>query len=199
MEAYPLQWPLGYERTLPGSRKDSLFKQSMDKAQQNLRAQLKMMKATDLVVSTNIPVRKDGMMYADYMARRIDDPGVAIYFKIDGVSVSMCCDYYNRVWENIHALALAIEGLRTIQRHHVSEFIKRAFTGFTALPPAADTPENPIRIWDILGLPGKPDSISQVKNAYYEQAKVKHPDAGGSVSEWNELVNAYESATNFFK
>lgn len=110
MEAYPLQWSLGYKRT--NSRINSKFKQGMDASQRFLRDEINRLGARNLIVSSNIPVRKDGGLYSDYMSRKMDDPGVAIYFKYKGKDISMCCDQYRSVWENIYALGKGIEALR---------------------------------------------------------------------------------------
>lgn len=75
-EAYPLCWPAGYKRTSP--RIQSRFKTTMDAAQRFLRAEVIRLGGSDLIISTNIPVRNDGGLYADWMRKKIDDTGVAI-------------------------------------------------------------------------------------------------------------------------
>lgn len=195
IDAYPLSWPVGYKRTT--GRISSPFKQSMEKAQQFLRQELNRMGASGLIVSSNIPVRKDGMFYTDWMNRKIDDPGVAIFFVYHGKDVTMCCDQYLRIWENIYALGKAIEALRGLERWGVSDFLDRAFTGFTALPPSI-TPE--VNIWHVLGLTEKPATLKEVINAYRKKAMVLHPDQpGGNVQMFQDLQDAYEKATQTFE
>lgn len=99
MEAYPLHWPTGYKRTT--HRIHSRFEQTMDKAQRFMRDEIIRIGGTQLIVSTNIPVRKDGGLYADWMKKKMEDTGVAIYFQYKGKSISMCCDQYNKIWENV--------------------------------------------------------------------------------------------------
>ncbi len=193
-EAYPLQWPDGYKRTK--SRFSSKFKTTMDTAQNFLRAEIKRLGSSGLIVSTNLPVRQDGLLYADWMRRKIDDPGVAIYFKYQGKQVSMCCDQYHTIWENIYALGKGIEAIRGLERWGVSEFLERAFYGFSALPPVAE--ENDI--WLILGLNVKPDAVEAVKEAYRAKSKIYHPDVpGGSQELFVKLNNAYNRALTFYK
>lgn len=195
MEAYPLTWPIGYQRTT--NRIGSPFKQSMEKAQQFLRLEIERMGAKELIVSSNIPVRKDGMFFTDWMNRRIDDPGVAIYFKYRGKEVSMCCDQYARVWENVYALGKAIEALRGLERWGVSDFLNRAFTGFTALPPSI-VPE--VNIWHVIGLTSKPDNVDDVKAAYRKKANEYHPDRPtGDKDKFQSLQDAYEAALKMFE
>ena len=194
IEAYPLHWPIGYKRTT--RREQSRFKQTMDGAQRFLRDELSRLGASSLVISTNIPVRNDGHMYAAYMSKRIDDPGVAIYFKLRGKDMTMCCDKFERVWENAYSLGKGIEALRGMDRWGVSEFLERAFTGFTALPESTTVERN---IWDILGLSVKPADLNDVHAAYRSRAKVAHPDAdGGSTEAFQDLRNAYDKALRFY-
>src|SRR5690349_5499657 len=103
IESFPLYWPTGYKRTL--QKKRSKFHTTMDKAQHFLRDEIRRLGGKELIVSTNIPLRKDGMMYSDWMNRKIDDHGVAIYFKYKKMDVAMCCDQYEKIWENVYALA----------------------------------------------------------------------------------------------
>lgn len=192
-EAYPLQWPMGYKRT--SRRFSSRFKTTMDTAQNFLRAEVNRLGGISLVISTNIPTRQDGGLYADWMRRKIDDPGVAIYFRYKGKEVSMCCDQYLTVWENIYALGKGIEALRGMERWGVSEFMERAFTGFAALPHAED--ENDI--WLILGLGSKPLDKETVNAAYKAKCKTEHPDTGGSNDRFVRLKTAYDKALSFYK
>src|SRR5689334_9122873 len=54
-------------------------------------------------------------------ARYIDDPGVAVYFKRKGQELCIACDKYLRVSDNLHAVGIAIEAFRTIERHGTGE------------------------------------------------------------------------------
>lgn len=197
IEAYPLTWPIGYKRTADYNRHRSQFKQTMERAQRFMRDEVARIGGTDLIVSSNIPVRNDGMLYADYMRRKIDDPGVAIYFKMKGRDVVMCCDQYSQVWENVYALGKGIEALRGMDRWGVSEFLERAFTGFTALPEftTADIKSS----WETLGLSAKPADIGIVHSAYKTLAKKAHPDMGGSADGFDELNKAYQQALSQYE
>jgi len=188
-ESFPLSWPTGYRRTT--RRIGSKFAQSMDKAQRFLRDEVSRLGGRNLIVSTNLRLRNDGGIYAADMNKLIDDPGVAIYFKYKGKDISMCCDQYLRVWENIYALAKGIEALRGMERWGVSDFLDRAFTGFTALPESTST-----KSWsDILGVPINA-SADQIKEAYRRLAMVHHPDKGGDANEFTRIKSAYEIAMN---
>lgn len=193
MENYPLQWPLGYTRTPSYKRQRSNFKQTMDGAQRFLRDELRRLGAKDLIVSTNIPIRQDGGMYAAYMGKKLEDPGVAIFFKWNKKEVTMCCDQYNTVWENTYALGKGIEAIRGMERWGVSDFIERAFTGFTAIEAPKEV--KPLEWYDILEC--RPDSTEEVIKANYRRlCKDWHPDIAGPAGEQKirAINNAYELA-----
>ena len=194
-EAYPLQWPTGYNRTPSYSKIDSRFKQSMDGSQRFLRGEISRLGGIDLIVSTNLRLRLDGQIYSDDLRKLIPDPGVAIYFKYKKKDISMCCDQYNRVWENIYALGKGIEALRGMERWGVSDFLEKAFTGFASLPNSSIAV---IDIWLVLGLNVKPDTKQEVIDAYKTKAKECHPDTGGSTEKFQQLQHAYEKALSFF-
>lgn len=189
-EAFPLYWPAGYKRTTV--RIGSRFKVTMDSAQRFLHLEINRLGGRELIVSTNIPVRKDGMLYADWMSKKIDDPGVAIYFKYKGKDISMCCDQYERIWENVYALGKGIEALRGMDRWGVSDFLERAFTGFTAIPETIET----FNCFDILEITSKADR-NEIKQAYHKKAMILHPDKGGDPAEFNKLKVAYDQAITF--
>lgn len=187
-EAHPLQWPVGYKKTPANRRAFSRFKVTPAVAQKLLRDELRKLGVHSVIISTNIPVKKDGSIYADMSDEMIDDPGVAIYFKWKGKDVAMCCDTYARVWENIQALYKSVEGIRTIERHGVAEFLDRAFTGFKALP---DTIEMDYAWYKILNV-SENATVEQIKAAYKAKVKIVHPDAGGSVASFNLIQKAYD-------
>lgn len=194
IEAYPLCWPVGYQRTL--DRKNSRFKQTLGAARTTLKAEVNAIGGKDLIISTNIPVRQDGEFYVAHARYKIEDPGVAIYFNRNGNQVALCCDTYERIWENMYALARTLEALRQISRDGVSDFLNRSFTGFQALP---ETTSAEREIWMILDLPGKPDSIEAVHQAFKQLRITRHPDRGGTHESFIELSQAYEKAKRFFQ
>jgi hypothetical protein len=190
-KAYPLKWPLGYKRTLPADRVSSNFKQTMDKAQRLLREEVRRMNGEDLIVSTDLRYREDGMLYASEMKRKSIEPGVAIYFKYKGKDVAMCCDKYVTIWENIYALAKGIDALRGMERWGVSEFMDRAFAGFTAIPEKSEG-----NFWGILGIDPTNDE-DVIRKAYLTEAKKHHPDRGGDDMVFSAVQDAYRLALEY--
>lgn len=143
---HPLTWPANEPRTpAKDQRTSSPFQVSPDKALRDLYRELDRFKATSVVLSSNVPVRADGMLYADTARRKIDDAGVALYFDIGTRSIAICCDLYQRPDDNIRALFKIVEAMRTIERYGGHNISNKTFTGFVALPPPPDA-------WKTLGI-----------------------------------------------
>lgn len=188
-EGYPLQWPAGWPRAQ--SRQYSNFYATQSQAQQGILHQLKLLKAQDVVISTNVRLRRDGLPYTGDRAPA--DPGVAVYFILNGQQQCIPCDKWARVWENMRAIEKTIEALRGIERWGAKEMVDAAFRGFQALPAPsggeyleADAP------WYVILGVNQFASKDEIKVAYREKAKSAHPDQGGSSREWESLQRAYD-------
>lgn len=196
-EAYPLQWPEGWPRTRPNWREsDKRFDGRVyglvpGRARDQLVAELDRLGATSVVVSTNVELRKDGLPYAQ--ARRVEDPGVAVYFVLKKRPMVMAVDRYESVAGNMRSLTLAIEAMRQLERHGGGTMMERAFTGFAAIaPPDWKKP------WrEVFGV--KADWRGDLTALYREKARNRHPDAGGSDNLMAELNVAYEEARRELK
>jgi hypothetical protein len=189
-EAYPLYWPDGRPRTPSYQRSRSKFDTSFARARDELVRELKLLGARDVVLSTNIALRRDGLPLAGQ--RQPTDPGVAVYFTRPvrgGGSRQLCfaCDRWDKVEDNVWAVCKTIDALRGIARWGTGDMIEAAFTGFQALPPAG-------RPWHaVLGVP--PDaSAFAIQTAYRDAALRCHPDRGGSTDAMAELNRAYDEA-----
>lgn len=197
VEAYPLQWPAGWPRT--DERKQSNFRITVNKARQELINEINLLcDDRSPVISSNVPLRKsDRQMYSDVANDRLTDPGVAVYFVMNGKQMSIACDKWVTPAENVRALALSILALRGLNRWGSSQIIERAFFGFQALP---EVTTGEINIWPILGLNVKPATKEEVERAYKKQAKLKHPDVPtGSEALFMQLQDAYKKAIHFYE
>jgi hypothetical protein len=200
-EKYPLQWPAGYPATR-WPKKSKFGNQSFAKCRDEIFRQLKMMlnynEMSTVVLSTNIPLKLDGLPYAGY--RQPENKGVAVYFLYGKESVVLCCDQWDKIEHNLWAVAKTIESLRSIERWGVSDFIKRSFTGFNALPPSSSQPIKKREWWIVLGYQQMPGLAvwdwEGITAQYKSLAKKLHPDTGGSVSAFQELNEAYQQAKN---
>jgi hypothetical protein len=188
---YPLDWPIGSRRTPPDRRVYGQFKQTADTSRRFLLSELSRLGASGVVISSNVPLKSDGQMRSDYAARSLrmdEDPGVAVYFTLKGKSRVICCDRYNAVWKNVYAIALAVEAMRGIERWGVTDFIDRAFEGFTKL---LTTPyQDP---WIILEIPIG-SSEKDIDQAFKAKARHLHPDNGGTAHQFQDLQWARDEA-----
>jgi hypothetical protein len=192
--AYPLVWPEGWKRTT--SRKRSApYKVSFHQAYEDARNSLSLFKGYGVVVSTDVPLRRDGHPYADGDPR---DPGVAIYFTRAQQQYVIACDLYDKVHWNMRAVGLAIDGMRAIERSGASHILDRAVAGFAQLGSGAGTAPSK-RPWrEVLNLEGLVGPgfavIAAVEASYKSLARTRHPDAGGSHDAMTELNAARDEA-----
>lgn len=183
VEAYPLHWPIGYKRT--SWQQSGRFDTSFAKARDTMVKELRLMGAKNVIISTNAPLKNDGYPYASF--RAIDDTGVAVYFTYEKERMVFCCDKWKKVEDNMQAICKTINSFRMMPQWGVSDLLKRAFTGFNALPDA-----RPAKEWyEILGVSQNADKTT-VTSAYRNLAKVHHPDAGGSDQQFTEINEAYQ-------
>lgn len=192
---YPLQWPLGWTRTK--HPRSSPFQVSESTAIYDLFYELRRLGGRHIVLSSNARVRKDGMPYADEVGKAHADPGVAVYFELNGKSQVIACDTYERMRGNIRGVGLTIQAMRSIERYGSTSLMERAFQGFEALPP-----ERPW--WDVLGIAldqvhtwshaNRGEAWRDISSAYKSKAREAHPDIGGSLQEMQTVNTAYEKA-----
>lgn len=201
IDAYPLQWPAGWTRTESHKRKAGNYRVDFVKARDELVREARLLgsRPEDVVISSSMALRRDGIPYAHQ--REPDDPGVAVYWAkrswSNGREVFqqrvIACDTWRTVRENMRAIGLAISSLRQLERTGASEILDRAFTGFTALPAPG---EGTRPAWaDVLGL----DTLDgldreKVNAAYRSKALLMHPDNGGSHEAMLGLNQARDAA-----
>lgn len=173
IEAYPLCWPANWPRT--AERERSRFKTTFDSARREVFEELRRMGVKDwnVILSTNLELRRDGIPYATAKPKD-SDVGVAIYFrkKDGGQQLVFTCDRWDRIEDNMWAIAKSIDAIRGISRWGASDMMERAFTGFMALPA-------PEQWWDVLGC-GRGVSLECAEAQYKIRIRSAHPDAGGS-------------------
>lgn len=126
-----------------------------------------------VVISSNLALRNDGLPRSGQ--REPDDPGVAVYWGNGKQSRCMAVDRYDRVADNLAAIAATLEAMRAIERHGGASILDRAFTGFVALPA-------PEQWFTILGVSAHA-SRDEIEDAYRRLAMKHHPDRGGSAAE----------------
>ncbi len=184
IDAFPLQWPIGWPRTERPQR--ARFDTTMAAARDGIIHELSLMgvKRDSIVISTDIPLRMDGLPKANH--RLPDDQGVAVYFVRDGQQLCIPCDRWDRIQDNMRAIELTIGALRGVERWGAKNMVDAAFQGFDALPAQSQH-----GWWLVLGVPR--DAIdSDVRSAYRMAVAVHHPDKGGDAERFHEIQQAYD-------
>lgn len=193
--AYPLAWPERWPRTPANERRRSPFIRavkygqrghSMEESCQMLERELNLLRASKQVLSTNVARRLDGQPRSGLA--QPSDPGAAAYFEIKGKPVSLACDRWNRVEDNVWAIAKHIEALRGQERWGVGS-VEQAFSGYMALPAVGESSAS--TWWQTLGVPINA-SPEMVRTAYRVLAKKHHPDNGGDPELFRRLQGAME-------
>lgn len=206
--AYPLSWPMGWKRTVVRSRarfstgKDASYTDSVGKYHRRtvqreasvndginrLQAECDRLGARHVILSSNVELRLDGFPRSNQ--KEPSDPGVACYFTLNGRKTVLACDKWDRVADNIIAIAKHIEALRGQERWGVGN-LEQAFRGYQALP----DPTAPMNWRDVLGDVDLPTAEA----TFRERAKRLHPDVGGNPIQMAELNAAISAARQEFR
>jgi hypothetical protein len=199
--AFPLQWPEGWKRTASMARRRSNYKVTPERATNEMLHSLQLLGADrrTIILSTNIPVRQDGLPYANHRAP--EDPGVAVYWNTKALGERViACDKWDQVHANIRAIGLAVDGLRAMDRAGATQILERAFSAFGALPAATAAPvARPW--WEVFDVPQAllgSLSLGMIEARYRELAAKAHPDRGGSQEAMVELNFARDQARQHF-
>lgn len=212
---HPISWPAGWPRsttqrraafkgTTRGSWRDSQGQEhptrraralTLTEATARLQGELDRLGAVDVILSTNVELRLDGLPRSGRAEPA--DPGAAVYFKRQGKPYALACDSYDRVADNVAALAAHVDALRAIERHGVGT-LERAFTGYLALPAPRITP----RSWrEVFNIPPETEAVFSrealldvVEQRHRQLVAKVHPDAGGSHDAMAELNRARDDA-----
>lgn len=216
MERFPLSWPAGWPRWPASKRTRATFgrteRQHNDHGGWDRKVDLTIsdgvsrvldelrmlgVREGDSIISTNLQTRLDGLPRSGQAMPA--DPGVAVYWERAGNPGTkvMAIDRYDRVQDNLAAIAATLAAMRAIERHGGAQILDRAFTGFAALPAPGQT----TRTWrDVLEMDalvselGRVPSMDDIKRQYRRLAILRHPDRGGSADGMAELNLALQRA-----
>lgn len=211
--AYPLAWPAGWKRTPSTARKNAKFRtgkgsfsagsyqsarevtisDGTKRVLQQVRAftpagKRWVIDPATVVISSNLLLRNDGLPRSGQRAP--EDPGVAVYWTTSsGESRCMAIDRYDRVADNLAAIAATLDSMRAIERHGGAEILNRAFTGFAAIE------HKPEEHWsDVLGV-DRNCSTTEARAAFKVLRSKHHPDKTGGDSEmFKKVSKAYSDA-----
>jgi hypothetical protein len=184
-EAFPLTWPVGWPRARRAEQA-RFGVWTLYKARSFLQHELRLLGATGVVLSSNIPLRQDGLPYSNVTEPR--DHGVAVYFRIKGEPRVLAADRWDKCSHNFVALAKHVEAMRGQLRWGVGT-LEQAFGGYKALPAmGASKPW-----WEILGV--EPTAkLPDVEAKRMSLLRRHHPDVGGNPNQAAEINAAYDQA-----
>jgi hypothetical protein len=187
--AYPLDWPPGFPRW-KHSRSSGGFRTNFDTALNNVKKSLAAFasdsgkKIESPVLSSNIDLNP----LTENSGKRPADPGVAVWFTWDGMSVCIPVDRYDTPAANLQAIHHILEARRVELRHGTLALVRATFTGFKALP----APHG--KHWrDILQVGANPTKETVEAN-FKKLLRTWHPDHGGNHDAMSELNNARDTA-----
>ena len=207
IKAYPLAWPAGWKRTPAATRTRARFSKgerqysssgggswmrqrevTIAEGTKRVLAALRILGVEDgdAIISTNLVLRLDGLPRSGQNAPQ--DPGVSVYWQRGAGMKCMAIDRYDRVADNLAAVAATLEAMRLIERHGGAEVLDRAFTGFTALPAPGQTTTH----WRTLF--GDVGTRSELDAQYRKKRSEHHPDRGGRAEMFDMVQKAYELA-----
>lgn len=193
-QRHPLFWPSGWPKTRAHQRKTATFgimqeggikkRLNAGEAMDRLERELDALGAKDLVLSTNVELNLRGQPRGD--RGEPSDPGAALFFTYKGKNVALACDRWERVADNIAALAKHIEAMRGMDRWGVGT-VEQLFTGYIALPA-------PEQWWNVLGCARLADRAA-VRAAFVKASGNAHPDKpNGSAAAMTRINLAWDAA-----
>lgn len=196
---YPLDWPQGIERTEGHKRARSAFhsdKQllTMYQGRNRLTSELYRLEVYDYVWTSDTPIRADG---DPIIGRRAPgNPGVSVWFHWRGQEYVFACDRWDRLGDNLAAVAKHIEAIRGMERWGVGD-TAQMFMGFSALPGGGVNVAPEFYWWDVLGV--SPNALwEHVQLAYHKLGQIHHPDHGGDSGDMTRINAAYEEAKKIY-
>ena len=166
--SFPLYWPEGRPRI--ASSKDRTFPVGFAEARDEALREIRLLGGSEMILSTNVPLKRDGLPQSMPLGKSLPDPGVAVYFKRKGKELCFACDCWAHVQDNMQAIAKTISALRGIARWGTGDMMEAAFHGFRQLP------ESTAGSWHrVLGVPINAGP-QQIRDAYRGLVKKFHPD-----------------------
>lgn len=185
VEPFPLQWPDHVGRA--SKRDEAPFGYSLARARDDVLHQLTLLGARQVVISSNATLLKNGLPAS--RQAWTPDPGVAVWFVLNGRESVIACDRWLRIEDNLRAVGKTVDALRGIARWGTSQMVEAAFAGYAALPESTGG----VGWWDGLGVP--PNAPWDVIEANYRAlVRQHHPDAGGDPELFMAINAAYEQA-----
>lgn len=182
LEGYPLQWPLGWKRSEYPQR--SAFRRTFAKARDELLHEIRLLGGSNVVISSNLKLKRDGFPYANQ--REPVDSGIAVYFTLFSKQQCIPCDKWKTTTENLVAVGKTINALRGLERWGAKEMVEAAFTGFQALPYDGDSSTQFVDWF------ANCSTEQELTARYRDLVKSLHPDMGGDPAKFSQMKQQYD-------
>lgn len=185
-----VNWP-GPRTKVPAKAQ---FKQTVGNTVELLKYELSRLNAKNVLIQFEgdaSQIKQDGWPYAD---AKFGD-GVILTFDSMHGPLSYPCDNFSGWWNNLRAIALALKALRDVDRYGVTKRGEQ-YTGWKALPATAGTTMTATaaaEIYTRMGGGNARDVLATpayAADVYRRAARAVHPDAGGSVEDFQTLQTA---------
>jgi len=185
------RWP----GTLTARRSRAKFKSSYPDTLKLLDRELRNLAARNVILQVALSaddIRLDGRPRAN---SRTAHPGVILSFESRFGPLSYPCDTFDNWEDNLRAIALALDALRTVKRYGVGQSGEQ-YRGWSALPPGRPV-EPKIDKASAIKLLQKYaqatiGNVEEAKAAYRNALKETHPDRGGDPEQFKRVVEAAE-------
>lgn len=174
-------WPGELRR----NRKRATFRAIYNDTITKLQRELNHLRATRVVIEAAVnekDIRNDGLIRSDAKPQH---PGVILSFATPSGPLRFPCDTYDTLQDNLRAIALALEALRSVDRYGVTRRGEQ-YSGWKQLPggtvePAMDlkTAATVLSNWTTFTAGEVCHSLQHYRDAYREAAKRTHPDLTG--------------------
>jgi len=116
------------------------------------------------------------------------DPGAAVYFRLQGKPRVLACDGWDRLADNLVALAKDVEAQRGRIRWRVGS-LEQAFAGYAKALAAVEARKP---WWQVLGFSSPPQTYEQAAKKYIDLMAMHHPDKGGNPNQAAEINAAWQ-------
>lgn len=184
----PLQtWPV--KKTI--NRQGSRFKSSWQQTLTLLEDELRRIRAKRIVIQVDLDasqIRNDGWPRSSANPR---SPGVVLSFESPKGSLSFPCDRYDDWKDNVRAIGLSLEALRTVDRYGVTQSSEQ-YRGWTALPPPVEE-DDPYSVLAKFADTTR-EAAMKFHETVYQRAVMKvHPDKGGNAADFMVVQKAIET------
>ena len=190
-------WP--GEPTPPAQRRRSPFRASYTKTLDLLEDELRHLGGHSLIVQayfTREQIRNDGWPRSTASP---SEPGVVLTFESDAGPMRFAADRFNHWEDNIRAIALGLNALRTVDRYGITSG-REQYRGFAALPAAGGATAPSVEacvavLAELSGLDAEAVRLDP-KRAYRLMAQRHHPDKrNGDDADWRRGEAAYRLLT----